>query len=239
MNDTVTLKRADLEQVVRNALRLGSQAFGVKHKRLVQGLMEEAEEKAVPLNEAGREYGFSIERDEDKVYGDFVDVDEDFHASTYGDAEHVLQWMAKRLGVDTPERSAVVDLRIQLMSDHSIVCTDADGETRKFGSSEEAGEWVESQLDWELDREARERRERDRIERQRDFLLDCAKRSDKSSAPFWVFAQNAGWRFTNRDDTIAFLRGHYLGVIVLAVDDRIYAYDTAKEAIASLSPVVA
>lgn len=53
----ITIKRGDLEQVVRNALRLGSQAFGVKHKRLVQGIMEEAEEKAVEevsLDEAKR-----------------------------------------------------------------------------------------------------------------------------------------------------------------------------------------
>jgi len=45
--NTITMKREDLEQVVRSALRLGSQAFGVKHKRLVQGIMEEAEEKAI------------------------------------------------------------------------------------------------------------------------------------------------------------------------------------------------
>ncbi len=116
MDDMVTIKRGDLEQVVRNALRLGSQAFGVKHKRLVQGLMEEAAEKAIPLNEAGREYGFSIERDEDKVYGDFVDVDEDLHASTYGDAEHVIAWVAERLGVsleDAKRRKAVAEAKLQ------------------------------------------------------------------------------------------------------------------------------
>ncbi|WP_265499585.1 hypothetical protein [Paracoccus beibuensis] len=47
MSKTITLKRDDLEEVVRTALRLGSQSGGVKHKRLVQGIMEEAEEKAV------------------------------------------------------------------------------------------------------------------------------------------------------------------------------------------------
>lgn len=46
MDDNITLKRGDLEQVVRDALRLGAQGHGVKHKRLVQGLMDEADEKA-------------------------------------------------------------------------------------------------------------------------------------------------------------------------------------------------
>lgn len=48
MGEKITLKRDDLEEVIRSALRLGSQAFGVKHKRLVQGIMEEVEEKALP-----------------------------------------------------------------------------------------------------------------------------------------------------------------------------------------------
>ncbi|RKT35301.1 hypothetical protein BXY70_1334 [Roseovarius halotolerans] len=57
MKDMVKLKRADLEQVLRDALRLGAQGHGVKHKRLVQGLMEEADGKAIPMNEMERERG--------------------------------------------------------------------------------------------------------------------------------------------------------------------------------------
>lgn len=46
MKDMVKLKREDLEQVLRDALRFGVQGHGVKHKRLVQRLMEEVEGKA-------------------------------------------------------------------------------------------------------------------------------------------------------------------------------------------------